>query len=112
MMALNSVSVTTKGSHHLSSSVSVAVGAARVVQYPGPQVFFLVQNNQKIMTTQLNESSLWLSLFYGRGDEDAAQHWFLCYTIWNAQRTTDMARLVEFQTTLRGRRARKELLVR
>jgi hypothetical protein len=41
--------------------------------------------------------------FWGKGDEDVEQHWFLCEAIWRSRGTLDVNKLVEFQTTLRGR---------
>jgi hypothetical protein len=40
---------------------------------------------------------------WGKGDEDIEQHWFLCEAIWRSKGTLDANKLVEFQTTLRGR---------
>jgi hypothetical protein len=41
--------------------------------------------------------------FWGKGDEDVEKHWFLCEAIWRSRGTLDANKLVEFQTTLRGR---------
>ena len=41
--------------------------------------------------------------FWGKGDEFVEQHWFLCEAIWRSRGTPDANKLVEFQTTLRGR---------
>ena len=40
--------------------------------------------------------------FWGKGDEDVEQHWFLCEAIWRSKGTLDANKLVKFQTTLRG----------
>jgi hypothetical protein len=40
--------------------------------------------------------------FWGKGDEDVEQHWFLCEAIWWSHGTLDANKLVEFHTTLRG----------
>jgi hypothetical protein len=39
----------------------------------------------------------------GKGDEDVEKHWFLCEAIWRSRGNLDANKLVEFQTTLRGR---------
>jgi hypothetical protein len=39
----------------------------------------------------------------GKGDEDMEQHWFLCEAIWLSCGNLDVNKLVNFQTTLRGR---------
>lgn len=44
--------------------------------------------------------------FWGRGDDDVKQHWYLCEAIWRSGATLDASKLVEFQTTLRGRSLR------
>jgi hypothetical protein len=41
--------------------------------------------------------------FWGKGDEDIDQHWFLCESIWRSRGNLDANKLVKFQTTLRGR---------
>ena len=41
--------------------------------------------------------------FYGKGGEDATQHWFLCEVIWIAKGTIDANKLVKFHTTLWGK---------
>jgi hypothetical protein len=40
--------------------------------------------------------------FWGIGDKDFEQHWFLCEAIWRSRGTLDSNKLVEFQTTSRG----------
>nr|KUM48135.1 hypothetical protein ABT39_MTgene5131 [Picea glauca]QHR86423.1 hypothetical protein Q903MT_gene422 [Picea sitchensis] len=43
-------------------------------------------------------------VFSRKGDGYAEQHWFLCEAIWSAKNTTaSNAKIIEFQTTLRGR---------
>ena len=57
---------------------------------------------------KLNGWVLWLihhviSKILGRGgEEDVEQNWFLCEAIWRSKGIQDGAKLVEFQTTLRG----------
>jgi hypothetical protein len=41
--------------------------------------------------------------FLDKGDEDVEKHWFLCEVIWRSRGTLDANKLVEFQTTWRGR---------
>jgi hypothetical protein len=41
--------------------------------------------------------------FWGEGDKDVEQHWFICEAIWRSRGTLDANKLVEFHTTLRGR---------
>ena len=44
--------------------------------------------------------------FFGRGNDDVEQHWYLCEAIWRARQTLDVGKLIEFQTTLRERALR------
>ena len=44
--------------------------------------------------------------FFGRGNDDVEQHWYLYEAIWRAQQTPDVGKLIEFQTTLRERALR------
>ena len=55
------------------------------------------------MTSHAGGSIARYPKFWGKGDEDVEQHWFLCEAIWRYRGTPDVNKLVKFQTTLRIR---------
>jgi hypothetical protein len=59
-----------------------------------------------VRSTMVRNSGAWITRYpkyLGKGDEDVEKHWFLCEAIWRSRGTLDSNKLVEFQTTLRGR---------
>jgi hypothetical protein len=69
---------------------------------PGPLGFILVGAVRSTMVGNAGGSIARYPEFWGKGDEDVEQHWFLCEAIWRSRGTLDANKLVEFQTTLRG----------
>jgi hypothetical protein len=69
---------------------------------PGPLGFILIGATRSTMVGHAGGSIARYPEFWGKGDEDVEQHWFLCEAIWRSRGTPDANKLVEFQTTLRG----------
>jgi hypothetical protein len=86
----------------LNSSSSGSVASFLVISQPGHSGFILVGFPNPLMVNQHAGSLTRYPEFWGKGDEDVEQHWFLCESIWRSHRTLDANKLVEFQTTLRG----------
>jgi hypothetical protein len=74
-----------------------------VLSQLGPLGFILIGSPNPPMVHQHTGSLTRYPKFWGKGDEDVEQHWFLCEAIWWSRGTLDANKLVEFQTTLRGR---------
>jgi hypothetical protein len=70
---------------------------------PGPLGFILVGIVRLEMDGHMGGSIDQYPKFWGKGDEDVEEHWFLCEAIWRSRGNLDVNKLVEFQTTLRGR---------
>jgi hypothetical protein len=85
-----------------SGRSSSSVESYLVISQPGPSRFILIGSPSSPMETQHAGSLTRYPEFWGKGDEDVEQHWFLCKAIWRSLGTLDANKIVEFQTTLRG----------
>jgi hypothetical protein len=91
----------------VSSTRPTTVNSGRIVgspgrSQPGPLGFILIGTRTPTMDGNIGGSIARYPEFWGKGDEDVEQHWFLCEAIWRSRGTLDANKLVEFQTTLRG----------
>jgi hypothetical protein len=91
----------------VSQSQPGSVSTGRILGSPGrsqagPLGFILIRAPRSTMVGHAGGSISRYPKFWGKGDEDVEQHWFLCEAIWRSRGTPDANKLVEFQTTLRG----------
>jgi hypothetical protein len=77
------------------SSSGSGASSSSLVQ-PGPSRFILIGSPSSLMGTQHAGSLTRYPKFWGKGDEDVEQHWFLCEAIWRSRGTLDANKLVEF----------------
>ena len=54
---------------------------------PGPNGFILIGSSTATMAGTSGGSLTRYPEFYGRGDEDVEQHWYLCEAIWRSRAT-------------------------
>jgi hypothetical protein len=90
----------------VSQSQPGSASTGRILGSPGrsqagPLGFILIRTTGPAMASQGGSIARYPE-FWGKGDEDVEQHWFLCEAIWRSRGTPDANKLVEFQTTLRG----------
>jgi hypothetical protein len=77
---------------------------ASLISQSNPKGFIFISNLIDNMAIVTNSKTTHLQGFPRKGNSDAKQHWFLCESIWREKRvTTPDTKLVDFQTTLRGR---------
>jgi hypothetical protein len=69
----------------------------------GPLGFIWIRTTILAMVGHTGGSIARYPKFWGKGDEDVEQHWFLCEAICRSRGTPDANKLVKFHTTLRGR---------
>jgi hypothetical protein len=91
----------------ISQSQPVSAITWRILGSPGrSQVallgFILIGTTRSSMVGHVGGSIAQYPKFWGKGDEDVEQHWFLCEAIWRSRGTPDVNKLFELQTTLRG----------
>lgn len=100
------------GSGNISAQSNSTQGSSSLVRnkgflvQPGPGGFILVGFKSAHMAGTSGGSFPRYPEFWGKGDEDVEQHWYLCEAIWRSRATPEASKLVEFQTTLRGRALR------
>jgi hypothetical protein len=84
--------------NHVSSSISVSKSIVNpsVLSQPGPLGFILIGLSSLQMVGQHVGSLTRYPKFWGKGDEDVEQHWFLCESIWRSHKTLDTSKLVKF----------------
>lgn len=68
----------------------------------GPHGFILVGSRVSSMEANATTTLTRYPIFFGKGDEDVEQHWYLCEVVWRTKATLDDSKLVKFQTMLRG----------
>jgi hypothetical protein len=98
-------SVISNPSRPTSSSNSRSSGSVLSVLFIsqlGPSWFILVGFPNPSMDNQHAGSLTRYPEFWGKGDEDVEQHWFLCEAIWRDGKNLHANKLVEFHTTMRG----------
>lgn len=85
--------------------ISIPSSGAGLVSQPGPLGFIWLGNHPSSMAGTTT-NMMHLLEFFGKGDSDAEQRWFLYELIWRAKGTiAPYVKVVEFKTTftLRGR---------
>jgi hypothetical protein len=90
----------------ISQSQPGSVSTRRILGSPGKlQIgllgFILIGTTSSVMANHMGGSSARYLEFWGKGDEDVENHWFLCEAIWRFRGTLYANKLVEFQPTLR-----------
>jgi len=78
------------------SSSSNSVASVLLISQLGPSRFILIGSPIPSMAHQHVGSLTRYPKFWGKGDEDVEQHWFLCEAIWRSRRNLDTNKLVEF----------------
>ena len=67
-----------------------------IISQPGYLGFTLIGKVKSTMVGNVGGSTTQYLEFWGKGDDDVEQHWFLCEAIWRSRGTLDSNKLVEF----------------
>jgi hypothetical protein len=83
----------------ISQSQPRRVSIGRIVGSPGRSKagwleFILIGTTRSTMVGHVGGSITRYPEFWGKGDEDVEQHWFLCEAIWRSIGTPDVNKLV------------------
>jgi hypothetical protein len=90
-------------STRLTTVKSWRIAGSPYKSQPGPLRFIFIGKKTPKMVGNTRGSIARYPKFWGKGDEDVEQHLFLCESIRRSRGTLDANKLVQFQTTLRGR---------
>jgi hypothetical protein len=88
-------------SPHSSPTGSIGISRSSLASYlfllePGPLGFILIGSPNPPMEHKHAISLTRYPKFWGKGDEDVEQNWFLSEAIWQSHGTLDAKKLVEF----------------